>query len=64
MDALGGSTGCLGQHGDVLAGEHQADRPVRLDGQIRQACAVSLASAGRTMLRPGMARREARCSIG
>ena len=30
----------------------------------RQACAVSLASAGRTRLSPGMARREARCSIG
>ena len=30
----------------------------------RQAWAVSLASAGRTTARPGMARREARCSMG
>ena len=29
-----------------------------------QACAVSLASAGRMRLRPGMARSDARCSIG
>ena len=30
----------------------------------RHACAVSLASAGRMTRRPGMARSEARCSIG
>ena len=71
-EARGGServAGCLAvaalEHRDVLAGERDADGAVvALRGSRARPTATSLASAGRTTVKPGMARRVASCSIG
>ena len=49
---------------EVLPGQDQPGRAVGVLQDRLPAAAVSLASAGRTTSRPGIARSAARCSIG
>ena len=51
------------EDGQALARQHDAVGP-DVAMASAQACALSLASAGRITRMPGMARRPARCSIG